>query len=209
MPFHPGIGGKESLNLRAEGRRGDGLGEQTQARAVGLGHLQARLQGDEEIAPGRDFAEVADHLRAVGIVETEDGRLHLRVGAAERGRVVGIALDLRRPPHVALDEHARADAAEGERGGEVERLAGDEVLRLADVRDDLLRRAVARREPRQRDRSAHQLDEVAAVDAALERQRLLRELLLHAREEVVVARKLIERAIELLAFGALAEFVAR
>ena len=52
--------------------------------------------------------------------------------------MIRVAFDLRRPALVALDEQARRVAAERHRGGEEERLAGDELLRLPHVRDDRL-----------------------------------------------------------------------
>ena len=51
-----------------------------------------------------------------------------------------VALDLGRPSLVALDEQAGGDAAERHRRREEQRPAGDQLLGLADVRDDLLRR---------------------------------------------------------------------
>ena len=108
--------------------------------------------------------------------------------------MIGIALDLRRPSHMTLDKNAGGRSPERHRAGEEERLAGDEILRLIDVGDDLFRRPIARRHAGQRHRSAHQLHEVAAIHPPLQRQRLLRKLLSHHFLEVVVARKLLERA---------------
>src|SRR5262249_30705134 len=51
-----------------------------------------------------------------------------------------VALDLGRPPLVALGEDAGGVAAEGDRGGEEERLAGDDLFRLAHVGDHPLDR---------------------------------------------------------------------
>jgi hypothetical protein len=194
VPLHARIGREELLDLRAERGRGDGLGEEAEAGAV---RLRGGRDGDErgdELAPGADLAELVDDLGAVGIVEAEDRRLHLRVARAEGRGVIGVPLDLRRAAHVRLGQHAAGDAAEGHGRGEEERLAGDEVLRLADVRDDLLLGAVARGEAGQGHRRRHELDEVAPVDAALQRQGLLRELVRQHVVEGAAARELVERA---------------
>ena len=82
VPLHARVLREQRLHLRAEGRRGDGLGEDAQSRAVGLRRVDDRLQRGDEIAPRRGVAELADDLRAVGIVEAEDRGLH----AARRSR---------------------------------------------------------------------------------------------------------------------------
>ena len=78
--------------------------------------------------------------------------------------MLGIAFDLGRPAHVALDEQTGRDAAQRHRGGEEERLAGDDLLRSPHIGHDLFGRlARARAEAGQRQRSAHQLQEFAAA----------------------------------------------
>ena len=75
--------------------------------------------------------------------------------------MVRIAFNLGRTAHMALDENAAAEAAERHRRREEQRLAGNDLLRLVDVRNDLLvgrrrRRAQAAAQSRQRQRRAHQ-----------------------------------------------------
>ena len=99
---------------------------------------ERRAHRDEERRPRPDLAEVGERLRAVGIVEVEDRRLREHVGGAEAAGMLRVALDLRRAPFVALDEQAGGDAAERHRRREEQRPAGDQLLGLPDVRDDLL-----------------------------------------------------------------------
>src|SRR5260221_1925443 len=108
--------------------------------------------------------------------------------------MVRVALDLRRPVHVRLDQDAGGVAAEGHGAGEEDRLAGDEVLRLADVRDDLRRGIVAGGQTAESHRGSHQLEEVAAADAIGERRGLARELLFEELVELIAARELLEAA---------------
>src|SRR3954470_14815297 len=105
--------------------------------------------------------------------------------------MVGISFDLRRASHVALDEHAMRVAADWHRGGEENRLARDQILRLPNVRDDLLRGTIASRQTAERHRGAHELHEIAPVDATLQRQRAGGELRLHDLLEIL-ARQLLE-----------------
>ena len=55
--------------------------------------------------------------------------------------MIRVALDLGRPALVALDQDPGGDAAQRDRGGEEQRLAGNDLLGLADVGDDQLGRA--------------------------------------------------------------------
>src|SRR5438477_12273830 len=95
---------------------------------------------------------------------------------------------------VRLDEDTACVAAENDRRGEEHRIAGNQILRLLDVRDDLLRRLTASRQSRGGDRGSHQLDEVAAIDAVPECHRLTRELFLEELVERLGARELLETA---------------
>ena len=63
--------------------------------------------------PGADPRVVRHHLRAVGVVEREDGRLGEGVGGAQAGGMVRVPLDHGRPAHVALDEDAAREPAVG------------------------------------------------------------------------------------------------
>ena len=91
--------------------------------------------------------------------------------------MIGVAFDLGRPALVALDEQPGRDAAERHRGGEEQRLAGDDLFGLPDVgNDQLVRLARAGRGAGQRHRRAHQLQEAAAADRVEPLGRLAREL---------------------------------
>ena len=88
-------------------------------------------------------------LRAIRIVETEDRGLREQIGGAAAGRMLGVAFDLRRPPLVALDQHAvPAYPPSGIARGEEQRLAGHVFFGLAHVRNDLLVRLLACRRSR-------------------------------------------------------------
>ena len=143
---------------------------------------RAADRGDEA-APRTDAAQFGDGLRAVGVVEGEDRRLREDVGAAAGGRMIGIAFDLGRAALVALDQQAGGDAAERHGGGEEQRLAGHDVLRLPHVRhDQLVGLARAAGDPGQRQRRAHQLQEAATADRVVPLRGVRREL---AVEEVL------------------------
>jgi hypothetical protein len=91
--------------------------------------------------------------------------------------VVGIALDFRGPAFVTLDKDALSVAAQRRGGGEEERLAEHELFRLLDVRhDDFPRLASAPGHSRERERSAHQMEELAAAHRVEPLRGVLREL---------------------------------
>jgi hypothetical protein len=165
MPLRSGKRGDDLADLPRERRGGHRLGEDPDPMA---GKQPLALLQDpkrlEELAPSRDLSQMEEGLRAVGIVQGEDGGLRDRIGRPEASGVLGVPLDLRRSPHVALDEHARADARQLDRGREVERLAGNQVLGRLHVRDDrFLGPARAGPETRERQRRAHELQERAAA----------------------------------------------
>ena len=75
----------------------------------------------------------------------------------------GLPFDFGRTPHVAFDQHRLGDAGERDRAREEQRSAGNEILRLPDVGNDLFRRLLgARADARERERRAHQLQELPA-----------------------------------------------
>ena len=162
-PLRVGMGGEHLLDLGGQGRRVDGLGEDAQSGALAGGLARQRAaHGGHERAPGLDPAQLGDGLRAVGIVEREDRRLGVHVGAAPAGRVIGVSLDLGGPTLVALDQKTRGDAAERHGGGEEHRLAGHQLLGLPHVgHDELVGLTRAGRDAGQRQRRAHQLEESA------------------------------------------------
>ena len=139
MPLESRILRKELPDLRAERRRRHGLRQQSQC----AGALEGSLQCPDEFTPRGDFAEVPDDLRAVGIVEAKNRRLHEGIGCTETRRMIGIALDLRRPSHVALDEDAGAESAERHRAREEHRLSGNQIFGLLGIRDDFFRWPIA------------------------------------------------------------------
>ena len=96
--------------------------------------------------------------------QPEDRRLRERVRRPEARRVIRIPFDLRRTSLVALDEDGLCISAEGNRGGEEQRLARHEVFGLPHIRNDLLGRLFrAGAHAGQRERRAHQLQELAAA----------------------------------------------
>src|SRR4029077_19275099 len=103
-------------------------------------------------------------LGAIGIVEIEDRRLREDVGGAEAGGVIGVALDLGWPPHVAFDQNRLRVAAKRNRAREEERATRNDVLGLFDVRNDFFGRLLrAGRDARERERRGHELQELAAA----------------------------------------------
>ena len=137
----------------------------------------AEPRGVGKRAEGPDLTEVGDRLRAVGVVQPEDGRLREEVGRSPAGRMLRVAFDLRRTAFVALDEQPCAGAGKRHRGRVEERLARNEFLGLAHVRHQLLGRlARARADAGKRQRRAHQLQEAAAAHRVEPLGRVLREL---------------------------------
>ncbi len=139
VPLRLREGGEQGLQLRAEGRGGDRLGQDPEAGALDLLlRLRGGLELLDEVGPGVQDPELRRDLEAVGVVEAEDGRLGDRGRAAEAGRMLRVPLDLRRASLVALGEEGLGEPADGHRGGEEERDAGDDLLGLLHVGDDLL-----------------------------------------------------------------------
>ncbi len=195
LPAHPpGLGelGAECLQLRGEGGRGRAPGQEPHAGPALL-LVEDLAQGLAEGAPGAVLPLIEHGLRAIGIVEAEDVRLAEHVGRPEALRVVGVALDLRRPPLVALHEDAARVAVVGDRGGEVERAARHELLRLPDVGEDLLRGLLrAGGQTGQRQRGPHEGEELPAALRVLEGGGLLRELPVEELQEAGAVRELLE-----------------
>jgi len=188
------------LDQVGEGGRGHRAGEDAQPLAAGQ-RPQALAHLAGEGAPGGDPAVVEDLLRAVGIVEGEQRGLGEGVGGAPARRVVRVPLDLGRPPLVALGEHAQRVAGVGARGGEEEGLAGDELLGLPHIGDDLFQRLLgAAGQAGQRQRGARELEEAPARHTA---RPLRREAGKLAMEEVLEFRRageLVEAAPEFRPF---------
>src|SRR6185503_8522689 len=107
------------------------------------------------------------------------------LGSSQAGWVVGIALDLRRPAHVVFSQNRVAEPALGHGGREKQGTARNDVLGLADVRDDVLfGLAGAGTHTGQRKGSAHQAQKVAATRWILEFRGLRREFALNVLPEL-------------------------
>jgi hypothetical protein len=178
VPAGLGVLSQHVGHLLGERWGGHRAGEKTHACAPPrLLGAAGRLHRREEVAPRPDLAAVGDDLRAIGVVETEHRCLRDRVGRPQAGRVVRVALDLRGPAHVAFDQDGLRDAAERDCAREEQRAAGDDVLGLADVGDDRLERLPgAGAHAGQRERCAHQLEELAPALRVVPLRGLLGEL---------------------------------
>src|SRR5213080_2034702 len=87
-----------------------------------------------------------------------------------------VAFDLGRPALVTFDDQTNRDPVEWHRRSEVHRLAGHQLLRLADVRSYVLGwLSCARSEARECERRTHQLKKLAAADRIIPLGRILRE----------------------------------
>ena len=154
--------------------------------------LEGELDRREERAPRANLSALGQRLRPVGVVDVEDEALREDVGAAEARGVERVAFDLRRPPLVALRHDAPRVAAVDLRRRVEERLAGHELLGSLDVRIDALRRlARASRQTGQRDRRAHQREQLAAVHARVDRHA---ELPVQVLPEILRLDQLLEAA---------------
>ena len=156
---------EDGAELGAEGGRGDGLGEEPQARAA-LPALRAerRARGAEEVGPGADGAAEGDGLQSLGVVERQYRRLGVGVRRAEARRMARVPLHLDRPSEMALDQEPEAQTPGGRhRGREVERPARDDALRGVHVGHDRLRGTLAAApETAESERRGHQLQERAS-----------------------------------------------
>jgi hypothetical protein len=114
-----------------------------------------------------------------------------------------IALEFGRTPHVALDQHGLRDAAERDRARVEQRAARDDVLGLADVGNDRFRRLLRTRpDAGQRERRAHQAEEVAPTLRVVPLGRLLGELPVQVLAELGSVRQLAEAPPVQAALGA-------
>src|SRR5439155_6795014 len=82
--------------------------------------------------------EVCQCLGAVRIVEGEHRRLRKGIRSSETGGMVRIPLDFCRAPLVAFREDPSGDASERHCRGEIQRLSGKKLFRLANVGSDRL-----------------------------------------------------------------------
>ena len=79
-----------------------------------------------------------DILRPVRVVHVEDGSLGMDVSTALARRMLVVALDLGRTIQVTLDQQWRGISAECESRGVEHRPAGNDIFRLANIRNDRL-----------------------------------------------------------------------
>src|SRR4051812_4576682 len=94
---------EQVAHLRGHRGRGDALGQEADASSAQRFLRYERLaDGTEERAPGFYVPDVLDSLRAIGIVESEDGSLRKNVTAAERRGMVRVPFHLRRPAFITL-----------------------------------------------------------------------------------------------------------
>ena len=100
-----------------------------------------------ECLPARYLAALRNGLGAVRIIEAENARLIDGAGQTEAGGVIGVALDLDRPPHLVLDQHAGPIAAERGGGGKITRAAGNYSLGLLDIGNPLARQHLGPADP--------------------------------------------------------------
>ncbi len=121
------------------------------------------LHGRDERRPAAHFGAERDRLCPIRIVEIEDRRLRHDIRGAEAGGMLGITFNLGRSPHMAFDQNRHCCTAEGNCAREVERPPRNDVFRLTDVGDDGFWGLLgAGPDARQRERGAHQLEEVTA-----------------------------------------------
>ena len=146
---------------------------------------QRRLDRAQIRGPRSDFAAVGDGLRSVRVVQAEDSGLGEGVGRAQTRRMLRISFDFGRSAHVALDQHRPRDAPERDGARKEQGPAGHQIFGLPDVRDDLLRRLRrAGADAGERERGAHQLEEVAPALRIVPFRCLLREFTVQVVAEV-------------------------
>src|SRR5439155_6527047 len=120
---------EEFLDLRDERRRCNGASQNPQARALLLRRGVARAsESCNAASPTADIAVTGNRLRTVRVVQRQDARLHRSVRCAEASRMLGIALDLSRPPQMALGERARRNTRDAHRRGVKHGLPGNSFL---------------------------------------------------------------------------------
>ena len=117
--------------------------------------------------------------------------------------MLGVAFDFGRTPHMALDQDRLRDAGQRNGARKKQRTARDEVLGLLDVRDDLLGRLLgARADAGERERRAHELQELAPAFRVVPLGGLLGELPVQVLAELERVGQLAEAAPVHAAVGA-------
>ena len=176
-PLQPRVAGTEFGREACQCGGTEGLGKDRKTGApVGGMSLGQLPPGRHEIAPGPSLPLQRDRLRAVGIVEAEHGRLDEGARGPEGRRVLGVSLDLRRSPFVALDDQAVGAPAERHGRRVMQRDARNDLLGSVDVGNDFFGGAPAPREPRERQRGAQEHHHLAPGDPLGKLRGPLREL---------------------------------
>ncbi len=114
--------------------------------------------------------------------------------------MVRVALNFNRTPLIRLCQHARREAADRQRSGEIEGFAGQMFRRGFGLRDNRSLRAItACGKPCQRHRGAHQLEKLASAHEVAERLRMARKLARQLLLKIGRLHQLVQTAPELLA----------
>jgi hypothetical protein len=120
MPFRGRVQRLNRAHLLRNRRRRDRLGQKADAgAALALLIRQGRLQNVEKGPPGPHFAGLLHRRHAIGIVKLQHRCLREHIASAERGRMLGVALDLGRPAFVTLRQDSPRHAVD-RRGGREE-----------------------------------------------------------------------------------------
>lgn len=139
---------QQFIELRSQRRRRHRPGKQAEFLAL-VAALPDAIQFLADIVPDilvrRRRTAACRGLRAIRIVEIEDGGLRDDAGGPQAGRVIGVALDLGRPAFIAANDHAGHVTAHRAGGGEVKRDTGGKLIGLVRVRNDLPHRGGTRR----------------------------------------------------------------
>src|ERR1700719_1659391 len=99
MPLHPRIELKKRLNLVGDRWRCDCRRQDAEARTIeALDLRRAGLRAIQKRGPGTNLAKIGNRLRAIRIVKIEHRSLDKGIRGAKVGRMIRIALDLRRTP---------------------------------------------------------------------------------------------------------------
>ncbi len=166
VPARHGHPGNQLFELLSQCRGADGAGEDSQPDAAPApDRSDRRSQRSGELAPRPDLALVGHRLCPIGVIQRKNRRLGENIRGAKAGRMIGVALDLRRPAHVTLDQHAGRIAIHRHRRCEKQGTTGDRVFRLTHVgHDAFIRLPGARADARQRERCSHQSEELSPTN---------------------------------------------
>src|SRR5712664_1609671 len=114
MPFGLWIECKDRLDLRRQRRRSDNGGQNAESRAIREPHCGGDgLRAILKLRPGVNLTEFCRRLRAIRIVQIQNGSLRESIRRAQARRVVRIAFDLGRAAFVAF--HEKPDGVRPER----------------------------------------------------------------------------------------------